>query len=61
MWHSVLNAKALVGIVNKEKTLIEASMIVKLETSRRFVSSSSYYHVTGGAAEMLVLLDHAGS
>ena len=36
---------------NKEKTLVEAfSVIVKLQTSRRFVSSSSLYGVmeTGG-------------
>ena len=39
---SVLNEKVLVGAFNKEKALVGAfSVILKLQTSRRFVSSST--------------------
>ena len=40
--NSVLNVKALVGAFNQEKALVGTlPMIVKLQTSRRFVSSSN--------------------
>ena len=40
--NSVLNVKVLVGTFNQEKALVGAvSMIVKLQTSRMLVSSSS--------------------
>ena len=40
--HSTLNVKALVGTFKQEKALVEAFYaIVKLQTSRKFVSSSS--------------------
>ena len=39
---SVLNEKVLVGAFNEEKALVGAfSVILKLQTSRRFVSSST--------------------
>ena len=38
--HSVINVKVLVGAFNQEKALVGAfSLIVKLQNSRRFVSS----------------------
>ena len=40
--HTVSNEKALVGAFNQEKALVGAfSMVVKLQTSRRSISSSS--------------------
>ena len=42
---SVLNEKVLVGAFNEEKALVGAfSVILKLQTSRRFVSSSTGHY-----------------
>ena len=42
--------KALVGTFNKEKALVGASVIVILQSLRRFVSSSDGQHSPGGHA-----------
>ena len=44
VYHSVLNVEALVATLNQEKALVGAfSVIVKLQFSRRLISSSSAY------------------
>ena len=55
--YSVLNVKALVGAFNQEEALLGAfCVIVKLQSSRRFVSSSSSQ--SGVVMEKWATLNH---